>query len=439
MNCDPTITLFTALLYEPGAIDEAASVIRPEDFPQDDHRLAYRCMLELSQAGKPVDVVHVVDKLREHGYGAERAVNLVERLMDGQPGVHAVPHYAALIRKQNLKRQLIAMNEAALASAESGTDPAEVLHGMQEQLWRLQSDRPQSGPVAFCDIVPAFLEQATLERAAVGDVAGISTEIPVWDDMSTGIRPGELVVPGALPGRGKTALCTQIVVGAAKRGTPALFFSLEMTRTELMRRVIGHQFGVWALRTLRDVSENTWAAIIRHAKDEVAPLPLYIDDSSGLTATELSARARAAIRAHGIKLIGVDYLQLLRGPEREIRERVGNAANVLRMLAKETQVPVVALSQLRRPLNVNDRPSMLHLKESGDIECHAHAVVLLYQPLNPQTGQLTGKDEIIIGKQRNGPLGTVPVRFDPKTLLFQPRSFEDDPAPSRSWTGEPDD
>jgi replicative DNA helicase len=422
MNCTPEITLFTALLYEDGAIDEAASLLKAEDFAQDDHRMAFRAMLELSQAGLPTDVAHLVDKLREHGYGDVRACELVDRLMDGQPRVRAVRHYAALVRKQALKRRLVGMSEAALASFESGADPAEVQRQLQEYLWEMQADHADSGPVAARDFVPDFLSQALHERETTGDLAGISTGIAMLDDLTTGIRPDEFWVAGALPGRGKTAFATQIAVGAAKRGLPVLFFSLEMTAQALVRRVLGNQFGVWSLRTLRDVSENTWKQIVRQA-EEMQGLPLYIDQSPGLTASELSARARAAVRERDIKLIVVDYLQLLRGPEREIRERVGNAANLLRILAKETHVPVVALSQLRRPPDLNDRPSMLHLKESGDIECHANTVLLLYLPLN-EKAQPSGEDEIIIGKQRNGPLGTVPVFFDTKTLIFKPRAYD---------------
>jgi replicative DNA helicase len=132
------------------------------------------------------------------------------------------------------------------------------------------------------------------------------------------------------------------------------------------------------------------------------------------------ARAKLAIRRYGVKLIVVDYLRLAEVSGRELRERVGEAANTLRKLAKQENVAVVGLSQLKRPENINDRPSMIDLKESGDIEAHAHTVLLLYQPQDNK-GEFTREDEIIIGKQRNGPLGSEPVRFNKDLLQFEPR------------------
>jgi replicative DNA helicase len=437
MTTDPVVTFFTALLLDPRAIDQTASSVRPEDFPEEEHRHTFSAMLELAQGGKPIDVAHVFDRLLERGYSATRASELLARLMDGQPAVADIRHYIALFQKRFRKRRLLHMAETALARAQSGADADEVLGQLQDELCAMQSACPESRPVAARDFVPAFLNQAMVEREHDSDLAGISTGVPVLDDMTTGIRPGEFWVGGALPGRGKSAWGLQVAVGAVSRGLPVLVFSLEMTGDELSRRILAHQFGSWSMRTLRDISQGTWREILSKAAD-VATLPLYVDAAADLTPSQLSARGRTAVRERGIKLIVVDYLQLLRGPEREIRERVGNAANVLRQLAKDTQVPVLALSQLRRPANLNDAPSMLHLKESGDIEAHAHTVLLLYQPLG-EDARPTGQDEIIIGKQRSGPLGTVPVVFDTRTLIFKPRSFATgrDTGP-RSWMDERD-
>lgn len=436
MTSDPVITFFTALLCEPGAIDQAASLIRCEDFVHEDHHRAYAAMLELAQSGKPVDVCHLCDKLEQRGMSQTTSVDLVERLLDGDWVEGQIHHYAALVRKAARKRTLMAAARAAIASSEANLDPEEILCELQVNLWALQGDRPVSGMTSARDFIPKFLEQAAAERKQQpGDHAGLSTGLPVLDAMTTGIRQGELYVVGALPGRGKTAFGTQIAVNALDHGVPVAVFSHEMTTTELTRRVLGRQFGAWRMRMLPDASEETYQAIVRQAEG-VATLPLYIDDSSSLTASELAARGRAAVREHGVKLIVVDYLQLLRGPERDIRERVGNAANILRQLAKDTQVPVVALSQLKRPGHLNDRPTMLDLKESGDIEAHAHTVLLLYEPMN--SDRPTGEDEVIVGKQRNGPLGSVPVVFDTRTLIFKPRSLYADPV-MHSRTGERDD
>ena len=258
MTTDPVITFFTALFFEPKAIYEAATLLQPEDLLEDEHRHAYAAMLELAQGGKPIDVIHVCDKLvQRRGYSGTRAIELLERLMDGQPAVYNIRHYVALVRKQARKRRLLRMAETVLARTESGVDVDEVLREWQDEVFALQSACPESGPVAARDFVPAFLKQAAIEREHSGELAGISTGVPVLDDMTTGIRRGEFWVAGALPGRGKSAWGLQVAVGAASCGLPVLVFSLEMTADELSRRILGNQFGIWSMRTLRDVSKAT--------------------------------------------------------------------------------------------------------------------------------------------------------------------------------------
>jgi replicative DNA helicase len=159
--------------------------------------------------------------------------------------------------------------------------------------------------------------------------------------------------------------------------------------------------------------------MLRSVAAVVSEWPIYIDDSSTLNVSELVARAKLMIRQYGCQLICVDYLRLVDASVRELRERVGFIADTLRQLAKDTGVPVLALSQLKRPANVNDPPTMIDLKESGDVEAHAHVVLLLYRPL--QDGRFTGEDEIIIGKCREGDVGPVPVTYSAQSLIFRPR------------------
>ena len=439
MNVDPNpaACLLDQIFVKPELVHEAAALIRREDFQLEDHRRVFDAMLDLAEKGTPPDVPVVIDKLTERGMGPDAATDLVLRILDAGSSDGQLRHYAVLVRKHARRRRLIAAAEAAVLKGQANVDPDEILGDLQTTMWELQADRPESGPILAHDFVPGFLERAAIERKQPSWLRGISTGIPGLDATTTGLRPGEFWVVGSLPGRGKTSLGTQIAVRAAERGVPVLLFSLEMSCDEIVRRVLGSRHGCWALRHLAEVADDTWEAIVKHAA-EVSTLPLFVDDCGSPAPTKLLAQARVAVRRHGIKLIVVDYLQLLRGPEREIRERVSNAANQLRQLAKETQVPVLALSQLRRPANLNDRPTMIDLKESGDIEAHAHTVLLLYQPMDNTPPKRL--DEIIIGKQRNGPLGTVPVVFDTRTLVFKERTTEEAPVTSgRSWTGERDD
>jgi replicative DNA helicase len=173
------------------------------------------------------------------------------------------------------------------------------------------------------------------------------------------------------------------------------------------------------IRNPQFISKDDWSSLARGAA-EIADWPVWFDDSGTITIPEMLARARLFISRMKAKLIVVDYLQLVRADAKEIRERVGKVADALRQLAKAERIPVVLLSQLRRPQNVNDAPTMIDLKESGDIEAHAHVVLLLHTPTG-QDGRPTGEDTIIIGKNRNGVRGPLPVMFDQRKLRFYPR------------------
>ncbi len=297
---------------------------------------------------------------------------------------------------------------------------------MSESLVSIQVNNSAIDISPSVDSVREFLDRATVERQSSADLEGLSTGLQELDFMTTGIRAGELWVTGALPGRGKTAFATQVAVTNVTQGHPVLFFSLEMSKHELIRRIVamGSRVGATSVRRLRGISPEKWETVKEYAA-EISKWPLYIDDSPSLTPAQLCAKARAAIRRHKIELMVVDYLQLMTGQGKELRERVGFSANALRVLAKSTGVPILLLSQLRRPAGLNDRPSMLELRESGEIEAHANTVLLLYQPIGDDDQPL-GQDEIIVGKQRNGPLTSIPVVFDKFSLKFMARDRNGD-------------
>jgi replicative DNA helicase len=419
VNIDPEVTLLTSLFCEPAGIVEVAAMVRPEDFRGDDSRRAYRSMLALSERGIPIDSISVVAELKSGGIAETQAIDLVDRATDGCPLPGHARRYAGLIRKAAKKRGMAALMEQSRLRAEQGEDPAEIMRDTLGAILDLQDDRPEKAILPVSSFALEVLNESAALRSGAEKELGVQTGIDGLDLTTRGIYKSEFWVIGAMPGRGKTALGTQIAMHACTSGMPVLFFSLEMTAGQLFRRILGMEFGASLVRNPRALSAQRWTELTEYA-GQLSGLPLYIEDSSSMPASELSLKARLAIRQHGIKLVVVDYLQLLRGTGNELRERVSNAANTLRQLAKDTGVPVVALSQLRRPGNLNDVPSMIDLKESGDIEAHANTVVLIYMPQG-EDRQPTGEDELIIGKQRNGPIGSVPVSFDKKRLMFQDR------------------
>lgn len=419
MNTDRRVTFFTCLLQEPAGLAIAPTLIPPHEFIDVGERNFYEVLIELFAEGKPIDVAHVCDRLEARGFGETQALDVFERLSDGGPLPGEIRHYAELIKKDVYKKRLSLLLETSLLRAQAHEDPETIATDVLESLTLHSAERLTADIRPSVVVVNDFLNKATRERQHTRDLEGLSTGLQTLDESTTGLRGGELVVAGALPGGFKTTFAIQVTIQNASHGIPVLFFSLEMPQAELLRRIVGTKFGVSALRQPRYLSDERWHEVQEYCA-VVSKWPVFIDESASLTAAQLASRARMVIRQHGVQLVVVDYLQLLSGPEREIRERVGNATNILRQLAKTTDVPVLALSQLRRPKNINDRPSMIELKESGDVECHANTVLLMYQPIG-KDNQPTGEDEIVIGKQRNGPLGSIPVLFDRRTLTFKPR------------------
>ncbi len=228
---------------------------------------------------------------------------------------------------------------------------------------------------------------------------------------------------GALPGRGKTALGAQIALANASAGAPVAFFSLEMSREQLGERFLSNESRVPAsrVRNPRYIEAPHWTALLQ-CVGKLEQYSLYVDDSTSLNIETLIARAKLCIRRYGCRLVVVDYLRLVQASGDQLRERVGNVAEGLRRLAKSENISVLALSQLSRPKDgdINSRPNLLQLKESGDVEAAAHTVLLLYMPMRNDVP--TGEEEIIIGKSRNGPLGSIPVYFDRRTLRFEERT-----------------
>jgi len=242
--------------------------------------------------------------------------------------------------------------------------------------------------------------------------------------MTSGVRAGELWTIGALPGRGKTALGVQFLLSNGKQGTPCAAFSLEMHSLEIGRRFLAAYSPISAthVRNPQAIAQANWMPLAECAA-EIAQWPIYIDDRSSLKIHELLASARLYIRRYGVRLIVVDYLRLVDAPGRDLRERVGIIADSLRQLAKSEQVSVVLLSQLKRPDGgINARPSMLDLKESGDIEAHSHVVLLPYLPVSDDGSTLPEEQLLIVGKNRNGVIGSLPVYFDEKRLQFLERT-----------------
>jgi replicative DNA helicase len=417
-------SILGAILLDNRAFNEAAEYLRPEDFSLDSHRRIYARMMDLTESARPVDLVLLVEELDRHReLEAVGDHAYISSLLDGVPDRPSIAHYVRIVKEKAQLRGLISNAQVAIARALDGEKPTEIAGGLLQAVLDVEAQAQMNHALTGRDFMPEVLRDMELE-ARSGGLVGLPTGLDTLDIVTGGLRKGELIVLGALPGAGKTALACQIIAANAEADHGVGVFSLEMSRWDLGRRLLSTVTSVSAskIRHPGHIKKEEWPAIVSGSA-EIAEWPVWFDDSGTISIAELLARARLFITRMKTKLIVVDYLQLVRMDARDIRERVGKVADALRQLAKAERIPVVLLSQLRRPQNVNDAPTMIDLKESGDIEAHAHVVLLLHVP-TAADGKPMGEDTVIVAKNRHGAKGPVPVTFSPHKLRFYPRATE---------------
>jgi replicative DNA helicase len=408
------------ILLENTAYPEAAGSLKPQDFSLDSHRILYRRMADLAEADRSIDLITMIDELSRHNELEKIGdVGYVSSLVDGVPDRPSIANYVRIVKEKAQLRSLIVASKNSIERVFAGEAPVDVAGAMVDAALDIQAYSTRAQAVRPKDFM--FEVKEELERQSkIQGLVGLPTGLDNLDEVTGGLRRGELVCIGARPGAGKSALACQMVAANSEANTDSIFFSLEMGRTDIGRRFIAMTTDVTSkqLRHPHLIQDAGWKTIGR-ALGDIASWPMVIDDNGSLSINELLARAKLAIN-RGALLVVVDYLQLVRADGRELRERVGKVANALRLLAKHEKVAVVMLSQLRRPHDVNDEPTLIDLKESGDIEAHSHVVLLIHSPI-ADDGSPSGEDRIIIAKNRNGVRGSIPVKFVGDKMKFYSR------------------
>jgi replicative DNA helicase len=425
------VAILGAVLLENKSYWQAAAELAAEDFSLDSHRRIYAHMSELAEAGKPIDFVTLTERLgQRQELDSVGGTAYVMSLTDGLPRVKNIEQYVNIVKDKSRRRKFLQLCAAGTSAAYDPAEPTRhCLELVQDGLLDIEANfkTGQASPVKeFSEDVFAQLEA---QRACTGELVGHSTGVRALDQRTTGIRRRELWVIGGRPGDGKTSLALQILSASAAQKVPVGMFSIEMDKTQVLHRLWSAQGQIKAgkLRNPKRVAVAEWARL-RNTLTDVSAWPLFIDDSSAISIGELSARARLMIRRSNVSLIVVDYVQIVDAPGRDERHRVTAISRVLRMLAKEENVAVVALSQMTRPSdkNMNSRPTKFDLKESGSLEADAHTVLLIYRPVD-EFNQYNGEDEIIVDKQRHGARGIEPVVYDEHYLRFRERSVGGEP------------
>lgn len=421
-NLEAEAAIIGALLMENRALNECLSIMGPDDLYSERNRIIFRALCQIADSGKPVDSVILLEFLRERGEVEKIGGHLyITELLDSTVSAANVAHYAQIVKDKSILRQIItaAADMAEVAYSGNGEGPVEVLDMAQRSLMEISIDRKRNDLRDSKDLCRTTFKSIE-ERHERGEaITGLSTGFADLDNWTAGLQRSELVIIAGRPGMGKTALGVNIAENAVLSGVPVAVFSLEMSGEALMTRIFSSQTRLDSRRLRRGfISGDEWPRLVQ-VVDRVSKSPIMIFDPSTLTPMQLKAKARRLKIEKGLGLIVIDYLQLMSVSGRhETREReIAEISRSLKALAKELDIPVIALSQLNRAVeNRNDRrPSLADLRESGAIEQDADVIAFIYRgevydkrPDNPDRGIA----EIHIAKQRNGPTGTFKMSFD---------------------------
>jgi len=414
------------LLLDNSAWDRAGDLLTDSDFYRYEHRLIYAAIGNMVNASKPADVITVFEQLQSLGKADEcGGLVYLNALAQSVPSAANLRRYAEIVRERAILRKLIAASDdiATTAFNPQGRPVAQILDEAEGQIFKIgeEGSRSRQGLQSMDALIVQLIDRVNeLHENGAEEVTGVRTGFYDLDRMTAGLQPGDLVVLAARPSMGKTALALNIAeYVAVNEGLPVVVFSMEMGAAQLALRMVGSlgRIDQQHLRTgaLRD---DEWGRLTE-AVDKLGKVSMYIDESPALNPSELRARARRQARQCGkLGLIVVDYLQLMSGSSSSEENRatvIGEISRGLKALAKELQCPVMALSQLNRSVEsrTDKRPMMSDLRESGAIEQDADVIMFIYRDdyYTKDASKEPGVAEIIIGKQRNGPVGTIKLTF----------------------------
>ncbi len=422
--------LLGGLMLNAEAWDKIADVVVGEDFYRKDHRLIFKAIGNLVEDGSPCDVVTVSEHLDNRGE-LEQAGGLeyLATLANETAGAANARAYAKILRERATLRALInAGNEiSGSAFATDGRTASQVLDDAERLVFEIaeKGSRGRKGFQSLKQILPDAVDRIDLLHQSDGSITGISTGYTEFDKMTAGLQAGDLVIVAGRPSMGKTTLAINIAENAAIGSrVPTAIFSMEMPSQQLAFRMISSLGRVdqTHLRT-GNFPDEDWSRI-NTAVQLMSEAPIFIDDTPGLSPTEIRARARRLQREHGLGLIVVDYLQLMQveGTKENRATEISEISRGLKALAKELSLPVVALSQLNRSVEqrTDKRPVMSDLRESGAIEQDADLIIFIYrEEVYNQDTPRKGIADISIAKQRNGPIGDFPLTFVGRYTKFE--------------------
>lgn len=421
-NIEAEQSLLGSLLLSAGAIPEVVEFVHSEDFYVENHSRVYSAILYLYANGQPVDAITVAEKLKTDG-DLERIGGkpFLHTLINMVPTAANAKHYGRIVEKNSTLRSLISTaTQIVERSYATGIDEVdELLDESENMVYSVAHKRTSEGFVSIKDLLPGNFEQIEKLYEKKAHVTGLATGFNDFDELTSGLQPSNLIILAARPSMGKTSLAMNIAANVGmKQKVPVAIFSLEMSENELTQRLLCAEARVNSqyLRTGR-LQDDDWSKL-SSALGRLAEAPIFIDDSGQTTVMEMRAKARRLKHKHGLGLIIVDYLQLMYGSSRRNENRqqeISEISRSLKVLGRELEVPVIAVSQLSRAVEQRGgekKPMLSDLRDSGAIEQDADLVVFIYrEDYYNDESDAKGEAEIIVAKHRNGPTGTIRMTF----------------------------
>ncbi len=428
-DLDAEVSVLGSLMLDKNAIIKIADSLTENDFYHPAHQKIYEAILTLFEGGQPIDILTVSNELKGKKQfkdigGSEYLADLVSRV----PTSAHITQYAEIVREKRVRRDLIQASSEINEKALEKKDFEDLLDDVEQKIFSIsQRSRPQKF-VSIKDEIPIAYERfEKLHRGDQGTFRGIPTGFDKLDTLLSGFQRSDLIILGARPSYGKTSLALDIARQVGLKGHSVGVFSLEMSRDQIIDRIIASQAQIplWRLRSGR-IHDDLEFAMVQQALDELSKVPFFVDDSASPNILQMRSMARRLQIEHGLDLLVVDYLQLIqpRTSSDNVVQQITEISRGLKSLARELNVPVLALSQLSRDVEKRETkiPRLSDLRDSGSLEQDADVVMFINRKDRTNTNlsdEELNSVELIIAKHRNGPLGVVNLKFDPEKVTFR--------------------
>jgi len=424
-NKEAELGVLGGILRDPQVLDDAIQFISERDFYFDAHQKVFKVLTELAHDNpEMIDITIVADRLNKSSFledvgGLDFLADLWGKVQTGAN----VRYHSQIIRNAALLRGLIHASTETLRDVyDSTASPEELIAQAEQKIFSLHDSQQSEEPISALQLSQEGLERIDARHARSGP-DGLATGFEDLDCYLDGMKGGNLIVVGGRPGAGKSALALAITLNLSEESIPVYFASLEMSRVEITDRILAMRSRVPLKLIGRGQIDAEQSGRIVRAGNAFGMEPFHLHDHSGITAARLASNVRRAIRKQGAKLIVVDYLQLMTPENRKDQRylQVGMLALRMKELARSCNVPVVLLSQLNRESESrsDNKPKLSDLRESGDIEAHADVVLLMHPHIDPATKNKTGLHDVIVAKQRNGPVGEVTLCYHNTIARFE--------------------